>query len=115
MLTCPYQEVDEDDMRALDALLPANAGERRTLADIIFSKLDNLEGGNTDADDEKHHGQLAVIPKVCETSRSRRAWQIPTARQTPRQALTQRSSRFTQSTLPPPLLMSALTGVVLAP
>ncbi|EIW62156.1 cell adhesion protein byn-1 [Trametes versicolor FP-101664 SS1] len=66
-------EVDEDDMRALDALLPANAGERRTLADIIFSKLDNLEGGNADADDEKHHDSdrapdpaAGLDPKVVE-------------------------------------------------
>ncbi|KAI0643706.1 cell adhesion protein byn-1 [Trametes meyenii] len=47
-------EVDEDDMRALDALLPANAGERRTLADIIFSKLDNLESGKPAVAEEKH-------------------------------------------------------------
>ncbi|KAI0632996.1 cell adhesion protein byn-1 [Trametes polyzona] len=47
------QEVDEDDMKALDALLPANAGERRTLADIIFSKLDNLESGKPDTNEEK--------------------------------------------------------------
>ncbi|KAI0676769.1 cell adhesion protein byn-1 [Trametes maxima] len=46
-------EVDEDDMRALDALLPANAGERRTLADIIFSKLDNLESGKSAVAEEK--------------------------------------------------------------
>lgn len=41
--------------------------------------------------------------------------QIPTARQTPQQGLTPRSSKFIQSMLPPPPLMSALTGVVLAP
>ncbi len=45
-------------MKALDAMRPANAGERRTLADIIFSKLDNLESGQTAAAQlqEKHHG-----------------------------------------------------------
>ncbi|RPD62033.1 cell adhesion protein byn-1 [Lentinus tigrinus ALCF2SS1-7] len=48
-------EVDEDDMKALDAMLPANAGERRTLADIIFSKLDNLESGKPDVAHEKQH------------------------------------------------------------
>ncbi|KAI0662952.1 cell adhesion protein byn-1 [Cubamyces menziesii] len=48
-------EVDEDDMKALDALLPANAGERRTLADIIFSKLDNLESGKPAVSQEKQH------------------------------------------------------------
>lgn len=53
------QEVDEDDMKALDALLPANAGERRTLADIIFSKLDNLESGKASAEVERHHGQFS--------------------------------------------------------
>lgn len=51
------QEVDEDDMKALDAMLPANAGERRTLADIIFSKLDNLEAGKSDGAPEKRHGK----------------------------------------------------------
>ena len=45
-------------MKALDAMLPANAGERRTLADIIFAKLDNLESGNTDIPQQKRHGQL---------------------------------------------------------
>ncbi|KAI9063423.1 cell adhesion protein byn-1 [Trametes sanguinea] len=48
-------EVDEDDMKTLDALLPANAGERRTLADIIFSKLDNLESGKPATAHEKQH------------------------------------------------------------
>lgn len=37
------QEVDEGDMKTLDALLPSNAGERRTLADIIFSKIEDAE------------------------------------------------------------------------
>ncbi|KAH9843704.1 cell adhesion protein byn-1 [Rhodofomes roseus] len=40
-------EVDEGDLKTLDALLPANAGERRTLADIIFAKLDDMESGKT--------------------------------------------------------------------
>ncbi|KAI0939048.1 hypothetical protein AcV5_000570 [Taiwanofungus camphoratus] len=40
-------EVDEGDLQTLDALLPANAGERRTLADIIFSKLEDIESGKT--------------------------------------------------------------------
>lgn len=34
-----FQEIDEGDMEALDALLPANSGERKTLADVIFAKL----------------------------------------------------------------------------
>jgi essential nuclear protein 1 len=33
-------EIDAADREALDALLPPNSGERKTLADIIFSKLD---------------------------------------------------------------------------
>lgn len=32
-------------MKTMDALLPANAGERRTLADLIFAKLDDAEAG----------------------------------------------------------------------
>lgn len=36
--------MDEGDLRTLDALLPANAGERRTLADIILAKLESGEG-----------------------------------------------------------------------
>ena len=39
--------MDEGDLRTLDALLPANAGERRTLADIIFSKLESGEEEKT--------------------------------------------------------------------
>ncbi|CAL1702091.1 unnamed protein product [Somion occarium] len=38
-------EIDEGDLKTLDALLPSNAGERRTLADIIFAKL---ESGQTE-------------------------------------------------------------------
>ncbi|KZT26898.1 Bystin-domain-containing protein [Neolentinus lepideus HHB14362 ss-1] len=38
-------EIDSGDLQTLDTLLPSNAGERRTLADIIFSKLD---GGITE-------------------------------------------------------------------
>jgi hypothetical protein len=30
-------------MEALDTFLPANAGERKTLADLIFAKLDSGE------------------------------------------------------------------------
>ena len=45
-------------MKALDAMLPANAGERRTLADIIFSKLDNLEAGKPDTAAEKRNGMF---------------------------------------------------------
>jgi essential nuclear protein 1 len=37
------QEIDAEDMETLDALLPHNAGERKTLADLIFAKLDSGE------------------------------------------------------------------------
>ncbi|KAL6306709.1 cell adhesion protein byn-1 [Sparassis latifolia] len=38
-------EVDESDLKTLDALLPADAAERRTLADIIFARLADAEAG----------------------------------------------------------------------
>lgn len=41
MIIC--QEIDAEDLETLDALHPANAGERRTLADIIFAKIDSGE------------------------------------------------------------------------
>ncbi|KAF8743811.1 hypothetical protein AX14_000221 [Amanita brunnescens Koide BX004] len=39
-------QIDSGDLKTLDALLPPNAGERRTLADIIFSKLTSGETTN---------------------------------------------------------------------
>ena len=39
------QQVDPGDMKTMDALLPANQVERRTLADMIFSKLNEVETG----------------------------------------------------------------------
>lgn len=48
-------------MKTLDALLPANAGERRTLADIIFSKLDSLEAGKTTVVHKTHHGEISLV------------------------------------------------------
>jgi essential nuclear protein 1 len=35
------QQIDAADLETLDTLLPPNAGERKTLADLIFSKLDD--------------------------------------------------------------------------
>jgi len=35
------QNIDSSDIKTLDALLPPNAGERKTLADLIFAKLDS--------------------------------------------------------------------------
>ncbi|EJD54136.1 Bystin-domain-containing protein [Auricularia subglabra TFB-10046 SS5] len=43
-------EIDEADMHALDALLPSNSGERRTLADMILNKLDQADAGEYDSD-----------------------------------------------------------------
>ena len=61
-----WQEVDEGDMKTLDALLPANAGERRTLADIIFAKLDSLEAGKTTVIHKSHQGMS--LPSPCAES-----------------------------------------------
>lgn len=41
-----WQQLDSADVHALDTLLPHNSGERRTLADVIFSKLENSKSGN---------------------------------------------------------------------
>ncbi|EPT03094.1 hypothetical protein FOMPIDRAFT_1047085 [Fomitopsis schrenkii] len=40
-------EVKEGDLKTLDALLPVIASERRTLAKIVFSRLDGMEPGET--------------------------------------------------------------------
>ncbi|KAG6331256.1 hypothetical protein ID866_7831 [Astraeus odoratus] len=47
-------QIDSGDIQALDTLLPANTGERRTLADIIFSKLDQ----------EKQTDDVAIVQRV---------------------------------------------------
>lgn len=47
------QDIDVDDLNTLDALLPKNSGERKTLSDLIFAKL---ESGET--------GGAAVVQKV---------------------------------------------------
>ena len=44
-------------METLDALLPANAGERKTLADLIFAKLDSKEPTSNAAIQKVHHGE----------------------------------------------------------
>lgn len=60
-------------MKTLDALLPANSGERRTLADIIFAKLDSGDAGDaavvqkvSQEDYEKPDPALGLNPKVVE-------------------------------------------------
>jgi essential nuclear protein 1 len=40
------QQLDSVDVHTLNTLLPPNSGERRTLADVIFSKLENSKSGN---------------------------------------------------------------------
>ncbi|TFY80521.1 hypothetical protein EWM64_g3492 [Hericium alpestre] len=40
-------QIDSGDIKALDSLLPPNAGERKTLADLIFAKLDSASGSGT--------------------------------------------------------------------
>ncbi|KAH7916148.1 Bystin-domain-containing protein [Hygrophoropsis aurantiaca] len=46
-------KIDSGDIQTLDTLLPANSGDRRTLADVIFAKLESGQTGNA-----------AVIQKV---------------------------------------------------
>jgi essential nuclear protein 1 len=60
-------------MKTLDALLPANSGERRTLADIIFAKLDSGEVRDaavvqnvSRGDHGKPDPALGLNPKVVE-------------------------------------------------
>ncbi|KAG7096604.1 hypothetical protein E1B28_004021 [Marasmius oreades] len=42
-------DIDAGDLQILDQLLPPNSGERRTLADIIFAKIDEHEAANAAA------------------------------------------------------------------
>ncbi|KJA24624.1 hypothetical protein HYPSUDRAFT_38694 [Hypholoma sublateritium FD-334 SS-4] len=55
-------EIDAGDMEALDAFLPANAGERKTLADLIFAKLDSGEVTSTAAIKKVHQDHDAPDP-----------------------------------------------------
>ncbi|KAJ7725111.1 Bystin-domain-containing protein [Mycena metata] len=63
-------EIDEGDLETLDALHPHNAGERRTLADIIFAKLESGETENAavikkvQQDKDKPDPALGLDPKV---------------------------------------------------
>ncbi|KAJ3859659.1 MAG: Bystin-domain-containing protein [Lentinula lateritia] len=62
-------EIDPDDMETLDALLPHDIGERRTLADIIFSKLDENVGAIQKVqhkDPSKPDPALGLDPMVVE-------------------------------------------------
>ncbi|KAI9511257.1 Bystin-domain-containing protein [Russula earlei] len=67
-------EIDEGDIQAIDALHSSNAGDRRTLADLIFSKLESGVGQNavirssnrSRRDDEAPDPAEGLDPKVVE-------------------------------------------------
>ncbi|KAF8639711.1 hypothetical protein AX17_000973 [Amanita inopinata Kibby_2008] len=69
-------QIDSGDMETLDVLLPANAGERKTLADIIFAKLegsDNLNAAviqRVEQDKENPDPALGLDPRVVESYRT---------------------------------------------
>ncbi|KAI0299724.1 Bystin-domain-containing protein [Multifurca ochricompacta] len=64
-------EIDESDIQALDALHSSNAAERKTLADIIFSKLESITGQaagskRSPGDEEPPDPAEGLDPKVVE-------------------------------------------------
>jgi essential nuclear protein 1 len=56
------QQLDSGDIQALDTLLPANSGERRTLADVIFSKLHDSQSGNVTVIQKVQQGLSPTTP-----------------------------------------------------
>ncbi|KAF8121346.1 Bystin-domain-containing protein [Boletus edulis] len=66
-------QLDSVDAQALDTLLPPNSGERRTLADVIFSKLENSKSGNVTVirkvqQDKQHpNPALGLDPRLVES------------------------------------------------
>ncbi|KAG1902909.1 Bystin-domain-containing protein [Suillus fuscotomentosus] len=66
-------QLDSGDIQALDALLPSNSGERRTLADIIFAKLESGETNGVNAvqkvqqDQEHPDPALGLDPRLVES------------------------------------------------
>ncbi|KAF8556261.1 Bystin-domain-containing protein [Imleria badia] len=66
-------QLDSVDIHALDTLLPPNASERRTLADVIFSKLENSKPGNVTViqkvqqDKEHPDPALGLDPRLVES------------------------------------------------
>ncbi|KAI9575032.1 Bystin-domain-containing protein [Boletus coccyginus] len=66
-------QLDSVDIQALDTLLPPNSGERRTLADVIFSKLENSKLGNVTViqkvqqDKERPDPALGLDPRLVES------------------------------------------------
>ncbi|KAH0839592.1 Bystin-domain-containing protein [Lanmaoa asiatica] len=67
------QQLDSADIHALDTLLPLNSGERRTLADVIFSKLESSKSGNVTViqkvqqDNEHPDPALGLDPRLVES------------------------------------------------
>ncbi|KAF8845593.1 Bystin-domain-containing protein [Paxillus ammoniavirescens] len=66
-------QLDSGDIQALDTFLPANSGERRTLADVIFSKLHDSQSGNVTViqkvqqDKEHPDPALGLDPRLVES------------------------------------------------
>jgi essential nuclear protein 1 len=66
-------QLDSGDIQALDALLPSNSGERRTLADIIFAKLESGETNGINVmqkvqqDQEHPDPALGLDPRLVES------------------------------------------------
>ena len=58
------KKIAEEDLHTLGALLPENSYERRTLADVIFSKLDNAKGNATAAIQRVKQGALPMPVKI---------------------------------------------------
>ncbi|KAG2148035.1 Bystin-domain-containing protein [Suillus clintonianus] len=66
-------QLDSGDIQALDSLLPSNSGERRTLADIIFAKLESGETNGVNVmqkvqqDQEHPDPALGLDPRLVES------------------------------------------------
>ncbi|KAK2466404.1 hypothetical protein APHAL10511_002046 [Amanita phalloides] len=69
-------QIDSEDLKTLDTLLPHNVGERRTLADIIFAKIASGESSNAAVihkvkqDKENPDPALGLDPRVVESYRT---------------------------------------------
>lgn len=57
------QQLDSVDVHALDTLLPPNSGERRTLADVIFSKLESSKSGSISVIQKVQQGYSLQLPR----------------------------------------------------
>ena len=63
------QQIDAGDLETLDTLLPPDAGERRTLADMIFAKLNEAEL-ESDSVNKIVKGGLCIYPAISAYHRS---------------------------------------------